>query len=41
MYPVALNYKIGNNQIIIEYIFMEYSHSYMFQPHGVKIRLAF
>jgi hypothetical protein len=41
MHPVVLNYKIRNNHIIIEYTFIEYSHSYMFQPHGVNMRLAF
>jgi len=41
MHPVVLNYKIRNNQTTIKYNFIEYSQSYMFQPRGVNIRLAF
>jgi len=40
MHLIVLNYKLRKRQITIEHYFVKYSYSYMFQPHGVIIRLA-
>jgi len=41
MIPVVLNFKIRIKRITIGHNFIKYSHSYIFQPYRIIIRLTF